>query len=303
MSSAKRNLAATSYGLSPRKSPAKRQRLTSAFPRGGVRGGGRAKPMTMILQRQVKKLLAGATKDAVTIVRTDGDVAGIGSAAALSRTQYASFCPTSSNASAGDFVGGAAVATGGVVVTDGDQFTVNKLVMQVRFKRGAVFDAADGAALIADPPRARLIMVQFREPATLPSAGGTLPPVTEVLESADIDALFLSKDNNGNRFAVLEDREYNLGFLGGGATTFGDGNQMVSKGDFIDLKVGKVCHLSEAASDDTPTGGFATGVPHVNKGLIVCYLLGSGPAAVYGPGATQPGIQWASKTRVNYTSN
>jgi len=214
------------------------------------------------LSTKIKALIAGKTKDAQ-------DVAHNVTVAAADTAQFC--CLTNSEAAYSEV----APDLQGLLITDGDSALINSITIRGSLKLKVITDAAP---LASTTSRIRRLLVWYKKVKLDPSAGGTLPPVTEVLVSDNIDSLY-ALGNEGNRnFVVIDDRTWNLGMAMqttvGGADLMAQGPLSFVLDEVIPVK--KTCKFVDGAqSSVSPGGHYSSGNPAglVNDGLFVMYLV------------------------------
>lgn len=210
------------------------------------------------LATQVRRLLAGKRRDAATVTQYN--------AAAITSTTVG--CITSSTAV------GTAISTTGLISADADQATLNSLTLRGYITVAATADQTFGAV--------RLLLVSYIKPATLASSAGTLPLVTDCLESDSVYSLPLSDTANSGRFRILWDQTINVGRNGyasaPGADTSIAGPQLINIDQYIPLNI--VQHyVSTATSSAGQLGGHYdsdSAFGQVDRNLVCLYVLTSG---------------------------
>lgn len=232
----------------------------------------------LILDKQVKSLVASKRRDATDVQRDTG-----------AQTSTTISCLTSSTAFA------TAASGTGLLEVDGDECQLNTVQVRGGIQNPAVLDL--------DPTGnvdvlVRHIIVYFNKPLLVASAAGTLPPITEVLVSDDIHSQFVTATANAGRFVVLSDRRFNLGTNSyQAATALGHARNTGVSHRHVNyvVKVNKRVKFAANAVSTTPAGHYDSDVPagRVSKGLLVMY----NQAAVTG-GAT---VSSLINTRLNYT--
>lgn len=231
------------------------------------------------MDRQIKALIAAKKRDAADVTRDE---------APLATTTIA--CLTSST----DF---ATAASGtGLLDMDGDECLINYVRLNGRFNNAAVLDEnplGNFDAIV------RKIVVWFKKPLLVASAAGTLPPITEVLVTDQIDSMPVQSNANGGRFQILSDRQWNLGTNTHQSATTG-GSAAVTPGsnrfyDYIVKVNKKVKFKSPSQSGGVGGGHYDSDVSggQVSSGLLVLYTL------ISKPGPATPSD--SSTTRLNYT--
>lgn len=209
------------------------------------------------LLKQVKGLLSSRTRDALDQIRTLST--GVTTTAV---------CLTSSTSVS------AAANGSGLLACDADEVMVNSVRLKGLLENRAVIDADPVANF---NPIVRKIIVWFYKPRTQPSAGGTLPPVTEVLLADTIQSAYLQSVQNGGSFTVLSDRYWNLGE--NTYTTVGTGMRVAGANrklyDYT-VKIGKKCKFVRPSDETTNPGGHYSTTSNngqVSRGLLVLYSL------------------------------
>jgi len=191
---------------------------------------------------------------------------------------------------------GATAASGtGLLDMDGDECLINSVRL-----RGVLTNAA---TLDLDPVGnadviVRKLVVWFRKPLLVPSAAGTLPPITEVLVADTIESLPVTDAANGGRFVILSDRRWNLGTnTYQAATAVGHARvqgKTVQHYDYT-VKVGKKTKFKATAQSGTPAGHYDSDVSagQVDAGLLVMYVQSVTTGGQIGTNL--------ESTRLNYT--
>lgn len=209
------------------------------------------------LEKQVKAIVAGNTKDSVTVARN--------------RTGYSttqSTCLTSTTA-----LSGTAAATTGLLDCNADEVRINSVQFKGYHELPAV---ADEDQTGNHDCTVRHLLVWFYKPLFVSSAAGTLPPITEVLESDTIHSLFINKAANGGRFVVISDKRWVLGTNAfqtgstfGYAINTGHGKQWF---DFT-ADVGKTVKFVSQPDSTNPGGHYDidSTAGQVSRGLLVLY--------------------------------
>lgn len=183
----------------------------------------------------------------------------------------------------------AAPATTGILVSENDSVLVNwvRVIGHIKNK-GVVGHTA--------PLAARILIVSFQRPALAPGSTGTLPPVTEVLTTANYDSLPLLPNDKAGRFSIISDKKFQLGFVEtSNGVTHGPLikhideririNKKVEFGSPADTSVGNAGHFD----GDSPKGS-------VTSGLLMMYIMLEG-----GSGSTLGGADVSFNTRLCYT--
>lgn len=256
-------------------------RRSAAIARGGPRGyypAPRYSAQGLSLSRQVRALVASKRRDSVMVDRNVNHVA------------TTARCLTSTTVS-----GTAALGTG-IIMADADEVLINSIHMRGLLEIAAVLDLDVSNATNS---YVRKIVVWFDKPNLLPSAAGTLPPITEVLVSDSLRSMYIVKEEQSAKFTILSDRTWNLGCNTFQAVTAVGHARGASKENSVmydyKIKVGKMQKYAKPAGLD---GNFAGGhydsdeqKGQVVRGLIVEYCLAMG---------TQYSADFCH-TRVNYT--
>lgn len=233
------------------------------------------------LQKQVRALIAAKKKDAQDVTR---DRTGV--------TTTASTCLTAAEA----FVG---TANSGILAADADEILVNSVRLKGYHEILAALDVnTDGNR----DTFVRHLIVWFYKPLLVASAGGTLPPITEVLISDELHSLPVTAAANGGRFVVLSDKMWNLGTntyqaitAAGSAINTGKSKQYF---DYT-VKVGKTVKcvapsLAGTAANQAGHYDLDSAAGQVDRGLLVLY------SQVY-VGASTTVVNTVLDTRANYT--
>lgn len=234
------------------------------------------------LASKVRALVAGKTKDTASINR-DG---------ALTTTTVS--CLTSSS----DFA--VATSASGLLVCDSDNALINTLTVREKITLACLEDVTPVG--LADA-KVRTIIVWFKKPLLVASAAGTLPPVTEVLETDDFNSLYVTDTRNAGRFQVISDRTVSLGcntvaVAATGAYPRVNGTNVHCE-EYV-IKINKKTHFKDIAVDGGAAGAgghYDSDVPEgqVDNGLLIMYTLGLNAATA----GTTSIARW---TRVNYTA-
>lgn len=230
------------------------------------------------LVKQVKALIQGKKRDAADVSRATNP-----------QTSTTISCLTSST----DF---AVAASGtGLLDMDGDKCLINTLTIRQAFTNTMLAAATFGTA---NAMMVRTIIVWFYKPLQVPSAAGTLPPITEVLVTDSVGSLYVPDTANAGRFTVLYDKTDNLGrnlaVTGAATYTNTSGNNKIDRE--IKLKIDKSCSFSANAQSGTPAGSYDSDVApgRISKGLLCLYTVVSGAPA-------SGTLAVANSTRLNYT--
>lgn len=233
--------------------------------------------------RQLKALVAGKKKDAADVSR--GIIpAGVNT--------FSSTCLT---VTSGWAAPGVAASGTGLLDMDGDSCLINS----VKF-RGSMHNTCQllAAASASEAARLRVLTVWFNKPLLVPSAAGTLPPVTEVLITDDINSEVVTNSANAGRFTILKDKIYNLGVntIGAAAASV---SPRVNGTTYIPinetLRIGKTCHFAVPSVSGTPAGHYDSdvGPGRIDKGLLVMYIATDADSGV--------SSTYQMNTRLNYT--
>jgi len=229
------------------------------------------------LQRQVRALVAAKRRDAADVSRS----------ATVTTTRIS--CLTSST----DFA--LAPSSSGLLDMDGDECLLNN----VRIKGGfALLGALQLDQANVSDSMTRVLVVWFNKPLLVADASGTLPPITEVLQSDSMVSLPVTNAANGGRFVVLSDRYWNHGInLHQAATAVGYVRDQGKSRIMFDytVKIDKrVKFVTPSASGASTSGGHYDSditAGRIDKGLLVMYMQHVGTQA---PVLTMT-------TRLNYT--
>jgi len=236
------------------------------------------------LERQVKALIAGKKRDAADVTRVFSQ-SGVNTSK--------STCLTSTT----DFGAPGTAASGtGILDFDGDSALINHIDI-----RGTVENTSQllAAAAGSVPSRVRALLVWFYKPLQIPTAAGTLPPMTEVLVTDHIDSMQVTDAKNAGRFTVLFDRTYNLGVntLGTAAASLDprvNGTNIYTLDERI--KIDKKISFKGNCASGTPAGHYDDDVSpgQIDRGLCVLYCLSDADSGV---------VQSMNLfTRLNYTA-
>lgn len=228
--------------------------------------------------RQLKALVAGKRKDATDVTR----------ATAAHLNQTTSSCLTSSDAFA------TAASGTGLLDMDGDEALINTVtISHVVINPGALqLDPTSESEQLL-----RTLIVWYYKPLLVASAAGTLPPVTEVLVTAEIDSLVVPDTQNSGRFTVLYDKIENYGTNTFTVAATGANprvNGVNERQKIYTVKVNKSCHFRVAGVSGAPSGHYDSDVAagQIDRGLLVMYNITVGNTEL---------LYVQHKTRLNYT--
>lgn len=232
-----------------------------------------------LLMRQVKALVASKKRDAPDVNRSQTYSSDAAVAQCLTSTTNAS----------------TAASGTGIMDFDGDAALINHITVKGRIHLPCYVDATPVAQA---PTTVRKLCVWYNKPLLVASAAGTLPPVTEVLVTDDIQSQFVTDSANSGRFTVLSDRMFHIGT---NTVTSNDanGSARISGPLWVSLnykiKVNKSCHFAGNCVSGTPAGHYDSDLAsgRIDKGLIVMYTIGF---------ASSQGPVEVSTTRLNYTA-
>jgi len=234
--------------------------------------------------RQLKALVGSKKRDAPTVLRDFGPSAGGAQATTIS-------CLTSTTNFA------VAPSGTGLLNMDGDECYINSVQIRGQIDNGAIVDVDRGGST---DTIIRNLVVWFNKPLILPSTGGTLPPISEVLEQDTPYSLVISDAINGGRFRILSDRSFKMGMntmASAGAATYPIGTgQNIQIYDYT-VKVNKSVKFKALGVSGTPSGHYDSDVPagQVDAGLLILYSL-------YTTGdITGSNVGHFVQTRLNYT--
>jgi len=234
------------------------------------------------LMRQVKALVSGKKRDAADVARAF---------TANATTQSA--CLTISTAN----FPGTALDNVGLLDMDGDECLINHCRIKGTLKNPATLNLTPSAV---NDARVRFLAVWYYKPLLVASAGGTLPPITEVLITDAIDSLPVTDAANSGRFTVLSDRTFNCGtntYQSGTAEGHSRVNGKNTHEIDYTIKVDKKIHFAAPAVSGGTNGHYdsdeASG--RIDKGLFVLYILANNAFS-----STSP-IVFNGSTRLNYT--
>jgi len=245
-----------------------------------------AKPITIrrrrpdTLESKVRALVKGKTKDTVSVARS----------ATLTTTTVS--CLTSGT----DF----AVATNGTGLfsVNADEVMMNSLDLNEVIELQGLEDVTPVGLTAAV---VRTIIVYFYAAYLPASAAGTLPPITEVLETDAVASLVVPDTQKKGRFKILYDKTTTLGsntvaVAATGAYPRIAGNNIHTLN--TTLKLGLPCKFkAEANSDGSIEGGhYDSDEPggQVSTGLLCMYRVGKNHSTA---GTTVV----TCNTRINYT--
>jgi len=234
------------------------------------------------INKQIRALIAAKKRDALD---TDRDRALF--------TTTASTCLTSTD----QFTGAApGIAAQCLLQADADEVMINS----VRFRGYQELPASLDVNTDANRDTyIRHLVVWFYKPLLVASAGGTLPPITEVLVTDELHSLPVTAAANGGRFIVLSDRMWNMGVntyqaitAVGAAINTGKSKQYF---DYT-VKVGKTVKFKESSTTNAPGGHYSSNSApgQVDRGLLVLYSQ----VAI---GASAQTCNTVMTSRLNYT--
>lgn len=266
--------------------------------RGPARGSvkARAVPLNNSLQRQVKSLLEGKRRDSPSVSYNLVMTSPTTATAAV----IASGCPTSTY--------GMTATTGfapegtGLIPCNADTALINSIRLKGSahyLVNGLVAAQIDGI----EPVRLRALLVWFNKPALQPDNAGTLPPLSEVLESNQVDGLEHVSSANSGRFTILSDRVFNIGKVANSAAGLViDATLPLMHSFDYTIKVNKKQHYVSTAISGAAGGTYDIDVDEglVDKGLPVLYLImdpGKGTAAT-----EVVTVHYRAQMRLNFTA-
>lgn len=228
--------------------------------------------------RQLKALVASKKKEGADVTRNTATQVTTTIACLTSSTGF-----------------GTAASGTGLLDADADEVLINHVTVSSHIYNAATVDLDPSANVDAIM---RKIYVWFNKPLLVASAAGTLPPITEVLTSDAVDALYVTQAANGGRFQVLSDKTWNLG-TNSFASTAGLASRVSGKNNLFlryKVKVNKMCKYNTPSVSGTPGGHYDSDIApgRIDKGLLICYTLVAG-----GTGAD---IGDSTVTRINYTA-
>lgn len=196
-------------------------------------------------------------------------------------------------------------ATTGGILTDKDCVTINHMRVKGNFSSGPIACTQAQASAVFNPSRARLLWVWFYKPDTQPSAAGTLPPITEVLDTDGVDGYPIAQAKNSEKFTILSDRMYYLGralrITDASKGQDGPGEKTITF-DYT-VHINKNQHYYSANTSATLNGHFdsdSSKTGCVSRGLLVGYLLKSTCGGVAGTDGVNG--QVTLSTRLNYSA-
>lgn len=216
--------------------------------------------------KQVKGLLAAKTRDAADvnlgITAYTGSVVG-------------GLCSSST-------VLGSAPYGSGLLQTDADEVLLNSLRIRGMFILPAV--------LLLDPTnhfasKVRRLIVWFNKPLQVAvSGGGTLPSLSEVLITTNVDSLPINDATNGGRFVILSDRVWDIGtntFQSVTAAGSARVNGRIGVVYDYTVKIGRKCTFKAPSTPGAGAGGHydaanATGL--LSSGLLMMYTIYQTPS-------------------------
>lgn len=232
-----------------------------------------AKPLLVKPSQKSKmmSILKGHTETAITVLRKDG---GVSATATV-------HCLTSSTPAAT-----AAENTGQLGIgEDSAQLNYIEFRGTVRVPFVTVVAGNFGSAV-------RVLIVRYFKPLLLPDASGTLPPITEVLEADDINALPIANEVQNGRFHIISDKML----------------QPRETSDKLNLlmfnykvKLNTQCKFERpgqtVAGNEFAGGHYDSGstLGRVSAGLLCMYIIGEASGAAAEPDMTM-------RSRLNFTA-
>lgn len=200
-------------------------------------------------------------------------------------------CLTSSTAAT------TAISSSGQIIPLCDSASLNFVEIRGHLAIRAV-DAAMAAT--SYPGDVRILVVRFNKPIAQPTAAGTLPPVTEVLESDNYNAFPIASDVQNGRFQILSDRNFRIDPFGMGAGATSSSMPAASQAvnykvkvkrqvDFLSSTIGPGVNGNGGHFDSDQAAG------QVSKGLLCMYVISNFSGASFAPYGTL-------NTRVQYTA-
>lgn len=230
--------------------------------------------------RQLKALVASKRKDAADVARNVNPQSTTSIACLSSSTGFAT-----------------AASGTGLLNLDGDECLINSVRIRGSLDNQGQIDVDRSSAV---EQHIRQLIVWFNKPLLVASAAGTLPPITEVLVTDNIEALPVPANANGGRFVILSDRYFNMGTNTFAATT-AVGAPAVNGTNYriVDytVKVNKMCKFKANSVSGTPAGHYDSDVSpgQIDRGLLVMYTQ------VNTDGSATPNLLVTMNTRLNYT--
>lgn len=230
----------------------------ASYTRWGLPAPGRR---STAMVKQVKGLLAAKTRDAADV--SLGLTAYIGAV-------VGGLCTSST-------VLGSAPYASGLLQTDADEVLLNSIRIRGMFSLPA--------ALLLDPTnhfasKVRRLFVWFNKPLQVAVSGGaTLPSLSEVLVSLNIDGLPINDATNGGRFVILSDRVWDIGtntFQSVTAAGSARVNGRIGVVYDYTVKIGRKCTFKAPSTPGAGAGGHydaanATGL--LSSGILMMYTL------------------------------
>jgi len=144
----------------------------------------------------------------------------------------------------------------------------------------------------------RQLVVWYNKPLLIANNSGTLPAITEVLNTDEIHAFPIQDANNGGRFVILSDRLFNLGmnmsYANAPYTSFMSGKSR----QYFDytVPINRVMTYVQPPTVAEPGGHYDSDVAagRVSTGLLVLYTQVS-------RGGSSTVINLETKARLNFT--
>ncbi len=147
------------------------------------------------------------------------------------------------------------------------------------------------------PGMVRLLIVRFKKAELQPDASGTLPPITEVLESDDWDAMPIASDVQNGRFTILSDRNFSPSNWVAVQSTNEPNVPCASVAVNYRVKVNRQCDFVSTGVGGATTNGHYdsdTAFGQVNKGLLCMYAISNHSGGGFAP-------YGSISTRLQYT--
>lgn len=217
----------------------------------------RLEAMVLALQRQVDDLVALADKDAKDVSQDR-----------VSFSTTESTCLQSEQGMVGMAGGGT-----GILACDADQVMINHVRCSGFHSLPASLDVDTSTN---NDTVVRHLVVWFYKPLLVADAVGTLPPITEVLVSDDVNSLPVQATANGGRFVILSDKMWNLGvntYQSAAAAGAAINNGRSKRYFDYTIEVGKMCKFVKHGDATSGPGHYSsTNLDgQIDRGLLVMY--------------------------------
>jgi len=180
-----------------------------------------------------------------------------------------------------------APSTVGKIFTSSDSALIKFVEIRGKYFVSALATTSGGLPALINHSVRRLI-VWFYKPIDPATAGGSMPLITEVLETNAITSQYVSSTANAGRFVVLSDKTYVLGtnvYIAAANTMKENGKIQVNFEEKV--IVNKSQHYVEPPGSAVAPGGaghYSTNSDEgqVSRGLLVMYHVVEGDAGTLG---------------------